>query len=332
MNICVIVFCALSYFTQGFVPNIKNFDLRRSFNRYVNAADDPAAVWSPHSVLGLEKEVLNDKDGLNSNVVGNEDKEKKRKDELLRLAAVAMKAEALEQEEKKNETAKKDNVNMREMLGSQKSGVGELLSLDDLSPPMLNEDTDAFKETQVKPTESESKGGSGVQDMLDTIITMLAKAPLPILRKLITKYQPSLLPPSDTVKLKLEDTVLQIHLNAGLEALWSASGGDWEKLMKTVHQELGQQVLETSAYMRIAVESANDLSESKLKALIKLHGGMDAMPRMKVGSTEAMDKTAYVAAIVDVLRQNNENDYGKVAPILQKELTKGNGKKGFGSN
>jgi hypothetical protein len=40
----------------------------------------------------------------------------------------------------------------------------------------------------------------------------------------------------------------------------------------------------------------------------------------------------YLTAIVDVLRQNNENDYSKVAPILQKELAKGNGKKGFGAN
>lgn len=40
----------------------------------------------------------------------------------------------------------------------------------------------------------------------------------------------------------------------------------------------------------------------------------------------------HLAAIVDVLRQNNENDYSKVAPILQKELAKGNGKKGFGAN
>jgi hypothetical protein len=180
MNICVIVFCALSYFTQGFVSkNFKNFDLRRSFNRYVNTADDPDVVWSPHSVLGLEKKAVNNKDGLNSNVVGNEDKEKKRQDELIRLAAVAMKAKALEQEEKKKETAEnrsKDNVNVREMLVSKKSGIlGELLSLDDLSPPTFNEDTDAFEKTQIKPTESESKGGSGVQDMLDTIITMLAK-------------------------------------------------------------------------------------------------------------------------------------------------------------
>jgi hypothetical protein len=39
-----------------------------------------------------------------------------------------------------------------------------------------------------------------------------------------------------------------------------------------------------------------------------------------------------LTAIVDVLRQNNENNYSKVAPILQKELAKGNGKKGFGAN
>lgn len=55
------------------------------------------------------------------------------------------------------------------------------------------------------------------------------------------------------------------------------------------------------------------------------------MPRLKNGSTEKMDKTVLVAALVDVLRENNENDYSRVAPILQGESAKGGGKKGFSS-
>ena len=69
----------------------------------------------------------------------------------------------------------------------------------------------------------------------------------------------------------------------------------------------------------------------RLKALIRQYGGIDSMPRLKNGSTEKMDKTVLVAALVDVLREINENDYSRVAPILQAESSKGGGKKGFSS-
>ena len=65
--------------------------------------------------------------------------------------------------------------------------------------------------------------------------------------------------------------------------------------------------------------------------MIRQFGGIDSMPRLKNGSTEKMDKTVLVAALVDVLREINENDYSRVAPILQAESAKGGGKKGFSS-
>jgi hypothetical protein len=57
---------------------------------------------------------------------------------------------------------------------------------------------------------------------------------------LITKYKADLLP--DLVSTTLEDSVLQTHLKAALEALWSSSNGSWETLMKTLNDELGKQV------------------------------------------------------------------------------------------
>jgi hypothetical protein len=60
------------------------------------------------------------------------------------------------------------------------------------------------------------------------------------LRRLITKYKADLLP--NLVSTTLEETVLQTHLKAALEALWSTSEGSWEKLMKTLDEELGKQV------------------------------------------------------------------------------------------
>ena len=53
------------------------------------------------------------------------------------------------------------------------------------------------------------------------------------------------------------------------------------------------------------------------------------MPKLKNESTEKMDKSVLVAALVDVLRENKENDYSKVAAILQSENAKGGGKKGL---
>ena len=63
------------------------------------------------------------------------------------------------------------------------------------------------------------------------------------LRRLITKYKESLLP--NLVSTTLEETVLQSHLKAALEALWSSSDGSWEKLMNTLNEELGKQVSES---------------------------------------------------------------------------------------
>lgn len=173
--VCVIVICAcLSCFTRGFVCRFSV--LRRSSDRYVNAADEPFTVWTPHSILGNQGTAIKEQEGLNLS-----DKEKKRQDELIRLAAVVKKAEAQEQEAKQKESAqtlsskRKYDVNLRDMLVGKKSGVPEeLLSLDDLYLP-VNEDTDVFEKTHIMPAEVESKGGSGVQNMLDTIVTTLAK-------------------------------------------------------------------------------------------------------------------------------------------------------------
>jgi hypothetical protein len=52
------------------------------------------------------------------------------------------------------------------------------------------------------------------------------------------------------------------------------------------------------------------------------------MPKKKA-SEEKIEKTVLVIALVDALRALNENDYSRVAPILQAEATKTKGKKGF---
>lgn len=53
------------------------------------------------------------------------------------------------------------------------------------------------------------------------------------------------------------------------------------------------------------------------------------MPKIKKGA-EKVDKQSYVRALVGVLRARNENDFGRVVKILEGEMMRGSGKKGFG--
>jgi hypothetical protein len=79
-----------------------------------------------------------------------------------------------------------------------------------------------------------------------------------------------------------------------------------------------------------SVSIAGELTEARLKALIKINGGPNSMPKKKAGSTEKLEKGAYATALVGVLRARNDNDFEKVVQILESELAKGGHKKGFG--
>ena len=67
------------------------------------------------------------------------------------------------------------------------------------------------------------------------------------LRELIKKYKEALLPPTVQPSESFiggDETVLQIHLESALEAIWSASNGSWSKLMDILNTELAKQVSE----------------------------------------------------------------------------------------
>ena len=82
--------------------------------------------------------------------------------------------------------------------------------------------------------------------------------------------------------------------------------------------------------MYAAKLTANELTEFRLKDLIKQYGGSDSMPKKKSGGKEKLEKSQYVTALVGVLRARNENDFGRVVKVLEAELSKKLGKKGFG--
>ena len=55
------------------------------------------------------------------------------------------------------------------------------------------------------------------------------------------------------------------------------------------------------------------------------------MPKKKSGTEDKIEKSQYVTALVGVLRARNENDFGRVAKLLEAELSKKIVKKGFGN-
>lgn len=79
--------------------------------------------------------------------------------------------------------------------------------------------------------------------------------------------------------------------------------------------------------------AAHDMSESRIKELIKSYGGPDALPRRKRGSEEKLQKSDYIGALLDAARFSDafKNDYAKIADMLQSERVAAKGKKGFGS-
>jgi hypothetical protein len=86
------------------------------------------------------------------------------------------------------------------------------------------------------------------------------------------------------------------------------------------------------ALIAVAMATAGELTEARLKALIKINGGPNSMPKKRPGSTDKLEKGSYVTALVGVLRARNQNDFSKVVKVLETELTKGKSNKGFGSS
>lgn len=73
-----------------------------------------------------------------------------------------------------------------------------------------------------------------------------------------------------------------------------------------------------------------ELSEARLKALIKLNGGSNSMPKINAfGVGKVVRKSCYAAVLVGVLRARNGNDYSKVVKFLEAEFSKRKVNKGF---
>jgi len=168
--------------------------------------------------------------------------------------------------------------------------------------------------------------GSGVSDLFTVATTILAKTKVKDLRDLIKKYNASKLPD--------EKADCETHISMALDATWTAAG-DWDALITLLNKEIGDKAKTGDEYLKKAVLAGSLLTLDKIKDLIIKYKDKNAIPKInKEKYTGKLLKGDYLATLIDILREDNLNDYEKVFNIMTTETSKGGAKvekKGFGA-
>ena len=167
--------------------------------------------------------------------------------------------------------------------------------------------------------------GSGVSDLFTVATTILAKTKVQDLRDLIKKYNVSKLPD--------EKADCETHISMALDATWTAAG-DWDALITLLNKEIGDTAEKNNEFLKKAVLAASLLTLDKIKDLIIKYKDKNAIPKInKEKYTGKLLKGDYLATLIDILREDNLNDYEKVFNIMTIETSKAGAKtdkKGFG--
>jgi hypothetical protein len=118
-----------------------------------------------------------------------------------------------------------------------------------------------------------------------------------------------------------------------LDATWTAAG-DWDSLIALLNKEIGDKAKIGDEYLKKAVLAASLLTLDKIKDLIIKYKDKNAIPKInKEKYTGKLLKGDYLATLIDILREDNLNDYEKVFNIMTIETSKAGAKtdkKGFG--
>jgi hypothetical protein len=170
---------------------------------------------------------------------------------------------------------------------------------------------------------------SGVGKLLQNSLVMLGKVPITRLRELIVINGGEDVLPSEDADINDLDS----HVNAAMDVVWSKYNGDWENFYLYLQKELKESSEKATVNLETAVELTSLMSEGQIKHLLRMHGGPNALPKLRTRRATGtvagkFGKGDFIAALIDVLRAANGNDYGKVAEILQNNA-KSLEKKGF---
>ena len=186
-------------------------------------------------------------------------------------------------------------------------------------------------ETAIRNNSDEVGAAGGVGKLLDLALELIGKVPNKRLREIFDLETN----PPNTIEGKVVAITPEMdsesHFRAALEVVWQRSAGNWEEMILTLQKELGPIAEKTTKSMREVVLLANELRVDQLKRLIKKYGTPNTKLIPKLTSKDyggKLLKGDYIAALVDLLREQHGNDYEKVAVVLAKEA-KMNTSKGF---
>lgn len=213
-------------------------------------------------------------------------------------------------------------------ISDSASTKSKTISDSDFENLLLDGDDAVPKETTSTSSSGEivkDTKGSGVSDLFTVATTILAKTKVQDLRDLIKKYNASKLPD--------EKADCETHISMALDATWKAAG-DWDALIALLNKEIGDTSERNNEYLKKAVLSASLLTLDKIKDLIIKYKDKNAIPKInKEKYTGKLLKGDYLATLIDILREDNLNDYEKVFNIMTIETSKAGAKadkKGFG--
>jgi hypothetical protein len=114
---------------------------------------------------------------------------------------------------------------------------------------------------------------------------------------------------------------LDLHVTQTLAVLWDKSQGDWDALDKLVDAEFATHVENTNTWMRQAVLKGGELTEDRIKTLIRLQGDPNAVPKLDKKKYQGkFGKQDYLTVLIDILRENSGNNYADVVAFIDKEL------------
>jgi hypothetical protein len=168
-----------------------------------------------------------------------------------------------------------------------------------------------------------NKASIGLQQYFEIAIGSFAKTPIYRLRELIKKYSVD----GDKRVFPLDENDIDSYVEDALSTLWQHTQGSWDTLLDIVDSELKGTVESADAAIIESHNSLNSLKEGKIKDLIIKYESRNAIPKLdKSKYVGKFTKADYIASLMDLLRNQNGNDYVKVAEILASEKQE---KKGF---
>ena len=150
-------------------------------------------------------------------------------------------------------------------------------------------------------------------------MTFLYKSQPDAIIDVINKYYNDPLP--DAAKMDL-------LIRMGIDVVWNSQDKDWEKTHDILKGELEAKIKTREIELNAAVAAGKELSQTKLKDLIKRLGGKAAVGLIPKDAS----KDDYVAAAVDVIRDASGKDFKYAADVFRREARSDRGKagKGFG--